>query len=66
MSIIAVIFDYDDTIVPDSTTELLEKFNVDVVKFWQEDFKALIQKGIEFIELLNAESKIMLKRQQVY
>lgn len=45
MSVIAVIFDYDDTITPDSTTQLLEHYHLDVQKFWEEDFKALVDRG---------------------
>lgn len=44
-SIIAVIFDYDDTIVPDSTTQLLEYYNIDSKRFWETDFKSLLYQG---------------------
>jgi len=47
MSIIVLIFDYDDTLVPDSTTQLLEKYKIDTEKFWGEDFKKLIQAGFD-------------------
>ncbi len=45
MSIIAVIFDYDDTIVPDSTTQLLENYSIDPKTFWETDFKGLVSQG---------------------
>ena len=44
-SIIAVIFDYDDTIVPDSTTQLLEHYGIDSKRFWETDFKSLLYQG---------------------
>lgn len=45
MSVVAVIFDYDDTLVPDSTSQLLEHNNVNIQKFWEEDFKKLAEMG---------------------
>lgn len=47
MSVIALIFDYDDTIVPDSTTQLLEHYNIDPKKFWEREVKKLIRRGYE-------------------
>lgn len=47
MSIIALIFDYDDTIVPDSTTQLLKHFNINPNKFWKEEIKNLVEEGYE-------------------
>jgi 2-hydroxy-3-keto-5-methylthiopentenyl-1-phosphate phosphatase len=44
-SIIAVIFDYDDTIVPDSTTQLLENYGIDSTTFWEVEFKKLVGQG---------------------
>lgn len=35
-NIIALIFDFDDTLTDDSTTKLLEKYGIDVDKFWNE------------------------------
>jgi phosphoserine phosphatase len=32
---LAVVFDFDDTLVPDSTTMLLKQHGVDSVTFWQ-------------------------------
>lgn len=34
-STIAIIFDFDDTLAPDSTTGLLKKLGVDIKSFWQ-------------------------------
>jgi phosphoserine phosphatase len=46
-STLALVFDFDDTLSPDSTTALLEKHNVDPQQFWQRDTKALIAKGYD-------------------
>jgi 2-hydroxy-3-keto-5-methylthiopentenyl-1-phosphate phosphatase len=35
-NIIAVIFDFDDTLTDDSTTQLLEHYGIDAKAFWQE------------------------------
>ena len=47
VSTIAVIFDFDDTLVPDSTTLLLEEHGVDSKKFWKKDVKKLISAGYD-------------------
>lgn len=44
---IGVIFDFDDTLAPDSTTYLLKKLGIDPEKFWNEDFVERIQKGYD-------------------
>ena len=44
-NIIAVIFDFDDTLADDSTTRLLEEHGVNAAKFWQEEVNALVQSG---------------------
>lgn len=44
---IAVIFDFDDTLVPDSTTRLLKEHGVDVDRFWNRDAKSLIAEGYD-------------------
>ena len=53
---LAVIFDFDDTLVPDSSTLFFKKYNVDARSFWETDLKRLIQKGYDpslgFIKLL--------------
>jgi len=41
---IAVIFDFDDTLTDESTTKLLEHFDIDPVKFWQRQNNELITK----------------------
>jgi len=39
---IAVVFDFDDTLAPDSTSGLLERLGVDVPRFWKETVQPLI------------------------
>jgi 2-hydroxy-3-keto-5-methylthiopentenyl-1-phosphate phosphatase len=41
MQKIAVIFDFDDTLAPDSTSALLEDMGIDARKFWQETVQPL-------------------------
>ncbi|MFX1537350.1 MAG: HAD family hydrolase [Promethearchaeota archaeon] len=45
MSIIAVIFDYDDTFVPDTTSLLLEHYGLNTEEFWEVEFKNLVERG---------------------
>lgn len=45
--IIACVFDFDETLGPDSTSRLLESAGVDTHKFWTEDVKALIDAGYD-------------------
>ncbi len=45
--ILAVIFDFDDTLVPDSTTQLLQKAQIDTNRFWSVDVKALVSSGYD-------------------
>jgi hypothetical protein len=45
--IVALIFDFDDTLAPDSTTKLLQHHGVDTAVFWQKDVKALIGQGYD-------------------
>ena len=40
---IAVIFDFDDTLAPDSTSGLLQKLGVDVEEFWRDEVEPLIE-----------------------
>jgi hypothetical protein len=40
---IAVVFDFDDTLVPDSTTLLLEKYGINPTIFWKKELGALLQ-----------------------
>ena len=34
-NIVAVIFDFDDTLTDESTTKLLEQYDIDAVEFWK-------------------------------
>jgi haloacid dehalogenase-like hydrolase len=43
-SVIAVIFDYDETLVPDSTTKLLRHYGIDPDAFWK-DSRKRVQEG---------------------
>jgi 2-hydroxy-3-keto-5-methylthiopentenyl-1-phosphate phosphatase len=45
-SVLAVIFDFDDTLAPDSTTKLLRTHGVDAEKFWG-DAKKLVTLGYD-------------------
>src|SRR2546429_1629217 len=45
--IVALIFDFDDTLSPDSTSKLLEKHDIEPADFWQRDAKALIKDGYD-------------------
>src|ERR1700730_9833293 len=45
--IVALVFDFDDTLVPDSTTKLLRDHGIDVNDFWNVKSKALIQQGYD-------------------
>lgn len=53
---IALIFDFDDTLVSDSTTALLRKYGIDPDIFWKKDLRALINDGFDpalgFLKLL--------------
>lgn len=45
--VIAVVFDFDDTLLPDSTTLLLESRGIDPDKFWKIDAKNLLDQGFD-------------------
>lgn len=45
--VIAVIFDFDDTLVPDSTTKLLRDHGIDTDKFWTVEAQGLISQGYD-------------------
>lgn len=47
MAVIAVVFDFDDTLVPDSTTALLESRGVDATVFWSELIPPLVDRGYD-------------------
>lgn len=59
---IAVIFDFDDTLTPDSTSSFLDSVGVDVHDFWHNRANPLIQNGWDpipaYLYLLLEESKI--------
>ena len=44
---LAVVFDFDDTLVPDSTSKLIQAKGLDPYKFWTEDVKALMDDGFD-------------------
>jgi phosphoglycolate phosphatase-like HAD superfamily hydrolase len=44
-NIIAVVFDFDDTLTDDSTTALIKSVGIDPVEFWSKKAKALIDDG---------------------
>ena len=45
MSIIALVFDFDDTLAPDSTSAFLESMGVDAARFWEERVRPLDRGG---------------------
>lgn len=45
--ILAVIFDFDDTLVPDSTTRLLDSYGYDTDRFWKKEVRALVSRGYD-------------------
>ena len=47
MAVIAVVFDFDDTLVPDSTTALLASRGVDVAAFWRDVVPPLVEEGYD-------------------
>jgi len=44
-NIIAVIFDFDETLAPDSTTSFLESVGIDTKTFWHETVPPLLKQG---------------------
>lgn len=47
MAVLAVVFDFDDTLVPDSTTALLEARGIDAAEFWTRLAPALVDEGYD-------------------
>ena len=45
--ILAVVFDFDDTLTPDSTTKLLGSFGYDTEAFWKERVRSLVAQGYD-------------------
>jgi phosphoserine phosphatase len=46
-AVLALVFDFDDTLVPDSTTKLLKSKGVDTDKFWGKDAPRLVDEGYD-------------------
>jgi phosphoserine phosphatase len=44
---IGVVFDFDDTLAPDSTTHLLEEYDIDADDFWNDRFRERVQSGYD-------------------
>ena len=47
MAVIAVIFDFDDTLLPDSTSALLTEFGIDPTDFWSGRARQLVEQGFD-------------------
>lgn len=47
MSVVAVIFDFDDTLLPDSTSALLREHGLNPDQFWTVQAKALVDQGYD-------------------
>jgi hypothetical protein len=45
--IIALVFDFDDTLAPDSTTKFLQAYGIDTAAFWQNEVKPLVESGFD-------------------
>lgn len=43
--VIALVFDFDDTLAPDSTSGFLEHIGVDIARFWHEQVDPLLAQG---------------------
>ncbi|WP_121744815.1 haloacid dehalogenase-like hydrolase [Natronorubrum halophilum] len=44
---IGLIFDFDDTLAPDSTTQLLREYGCDPQEFWSAEFSARVKEGYD-------------------
>lgn len=44
---IGVVFDFDDTLAPDSTTHLLQEYDIDADEFWNDQFRRRVQTGYD-------------------
>jgi 2-hydroxy-3-keto-5-methylthiopentenyl-1-phosphate phosphatase len=44
---IGLIFDFDDTLAPDSTTQLLKEYDIDPEEFWFTDFQSRVRSGYD-------------------
>lgn len=47
MKTIALVFDFDDTLVPDSFSALLRHFGLNETRFWEEEVKELVKQGFD-------------------
>ena len=47
MPVLALVFDFDDTMVPDSTTALLEHYGIDSKEFWSQRAAKLVEAGYD-------------------
>ena len=47
MTVVAVVFDFDDTLMPDSTSALLRAHDLDPQEFWTQRAHALVQQGYD-------------------
>lgn len=47
MAVVAAIFDFDDTLLPDSTSALLRRHGIDDREFWSIRTKALVDRGYD-------------------
>ena len=47
MTTIALVFDFDDILAPDSTTQFLEHNGIDAEEFWLEEFQDKVRKGYD-------------------
>ncbi len=47
MTLVAVVFDFDDTLLPDSTSALLSEHGVNPTEFWSDRVKALVDRGYD-------------------
>lgn len=47
MAVMAVIFDFDDTLLPDSTSALLAEHDIDPAHFWSVEAQRLVEQGYD-------------------
>jgi len=66
--LIAVVFDFDDTLAPDSTSAFLENFGVDVKSFWREAARR-VQAGWDpvpaYLDMMLCESRRRKPRERI-
>lgn len=58
---IGLIFDFDDTLAPDSTTQLLQEYDIDPEEFWFNEFQSRVREGydptVAYLSLLVDKTK---------